>query len=339
MNNTGIIVTLAYPETIVKTSEEWYSPYLRFIGIGTKNYVRAGHAALVLIKKETGELNYYDFGRYITETPYGRVRSKMRDRELDFPLKAIINHNTITNIEELLLFLANNPQLTHGEGKMIASVCDEINYEVAHEYIHYYKRHGFVTYGAFQKKGSNCARFVTDVLMASTTNSYLKKKLKKSTWFTPSTIGNVTISGKNGQIYEVENDKISPFKSTSRKVTLDCFFDRLKDHAPDLQGNLAPKRVRDVSEHAQWLSGIGSGAWYEITAIPAITYSYRIRRISPSGNVDVDGIFKVNDPDFDIQQPYTFTYGSNCAFCTILQNGKIYGFSFQEDYQLAIAEL
>ena len=36
--------------------------------------LRAGHAALVLIDKEKGDLEYHDFGRYITSEPNGRVR-------------------------------------------------------------------------------------------------------------------------------------------------------------------------------------------------------------------------------------------------------------------------
>lgn len=337
MSNTGIILTLAYPETIVKTSQEWYSPYLRFIGIGKKNYVRAGHAALVLIDKKTGTLDYYDFGRYVTQLAYGRVRSKQFDRELDFPLKAIIKNHEIVNLNELLHFLANHPELTHGEGKMIASVCNEIDYKAARNYINYYARQGFVKYAAFKKEGSNCARFVTDVLISSTTNNRLKKKLKKSTWFTPSTIGNVTISGKNGEIYEVANNTICLFNSTSRKITLTCFLDRLKNHQPNQKGTLSPKYVSNVSENAQWLSGIGSGAWFDIEQLPTQAYCYRIRRVSPNGHVDVDGIFKVHNPLFDLQQPYQFIHNSNCAFVTILQNEQVFYFSFQEDYSVALS--
>ena len=88
MNNTGIILTLAYPETIVTVSEEWFSPFLRYLGVGKKNYLRAGHAALVLINKETGILEYYDFGRCITPQPNGRVRGRYTDNELHIPLIA-----------------------------------------------------------------------------------------------------------------------------------------------------------------------------------------------------------------------------------------------------------
>jgi len=56
MSSNGIILTLAYPETIVMVSKEWFSPFLRFLGIGKKNYLKAGHAAFVLINKKTGDL-------------------------------------------------------------------------------------------------------------------------------------------------------------------------------------------------------------------------------------------------------------------------------------------
>ena len=60
MSSSGIILTLAYPDTIVMVSEEWFSPFLKFIGIGKKNYVKAGHAALVLIHKKTGDLECHE---------------------------------------------------------------------------------------------------------------------------------------------------------------------------------------------------------------------------------------------------------------------------------------
>ena len=336
MNNSGIILALAYPDTIVRTAEEWYSPFMRFIGIGKKNYIRAGHAALVLIEKSTGNIAYHDYGRYVTKLSYGRVRSKVRDRELDFPLKAVMHNGEIINLDELLKFLANNPKLTHGEGKMIASVCDQIDFEKARNYIDYCLRHGSTTYAAFLKNASNCARFVTDTLIESITNPKIKNRLKKSTWFTPSTIGNVVLASTTKHVYEVVGEHVNVFNSTSRKITIRSFLDRLKDHKPTLIGATEPKHTHNISENAQWLSGVGAGAWFEIEELPAITYCYRIRRISSYGNVDVDGIFKVNHPAFDLQQPYEFIYDSNCSYCNILQNDIVYYFSFQEDYTLAI---
>jgi len=50
--NDAFVITMAYPVTIVSHAEEWYSKFLRFVFIGNKKHVRAGHAALVLIHKK-----------------------------------------------------------------------------------------------------------------------------------------------------------------------------------------------------------------------------------------------------------------------------------------------
>ncbi|WP_046757142.1 DUF6695 family protein [Kordia jejudonensis] len=336
MSNTGTILTLAYPDTIVMTAEEWYSPYLRFIGIGTKKYVRAGHAALVLIDHKTGTLSYHDFGRYITREPHGRVRGKQRDRELDFPLKANLIDGKITNLDEILHFLATNPKLTHGDGKLLASICDRVNYEKATAHIAEMQRYGSIYYAAFKKGSCNCARFVTGTLIASLTDNRVRKALKKSTWFTPSTVGNVVLANTQTAIYEVTENGVTLFTSTSQKETIRCFLDRLQGYVPDFVGTLEPKHVQGIADNAQWLPGIACGTWFELHPLPATSFSYRIRRISPYGNVDVDGVFKVNDPTFDIQKPYQFIHNSNCLYCNIKQDDKIYYFSFENDYLLAI---
>lgn len=51
------MLVLAYPETVVRVSDEWFCPLLPYVGIGSKNFVRAGHAALVLIEKPPELLN------------------------------------------------------------------------------------------------------------------------------------------------------------------------------------------------------------------------------------------------------------------------------------------
>ncbi|MCB0383253.1 MAG: hypothetical protein KDD05_08135, partial [Psychroserpens sp.] len=188
--NDGIILTLAYPETIVSHAEEWYSPFLRFLFVGSKKHVRAGHAALVLIEKSTGILEYHDFGRYITSSPNGRVRGRETDFELNFSIVAELENDTIKNLEEILKFFATHPKLTHGDGHLYASVCNAIDYKKARRHITAQQNIGFIRYAAFIKDACNCARFVTDSLIASVTNPKIKSALLKSKNFTPSTIGN-----------------------------------------------------------------------------------------------------------------------------------------------------
>jgi len=326
MNNTGIILTLAYPDTIVMVSEEWFSPYLRFLGVGKKNYLRAGHAALVLINKQTGILEYHDFGRYITPEPNGRVRGSDTDNELHFPLKAEIENDTITNLDAILKFLSTHPKLTHGDGKLVASVCNSIDYQKARTHITKMQNKHFIRYAAFIKEACNCARFVTDTLIASVTDFKIKKALENSKWFTPSTVGNVLLADTENHVFEVsETGEISKFKGSQKSENIRCFLDKLKDHKVNLVGTQQPKPVDGLHENAQWLSGIAAGAWFELHDLNSKT-EYRFRRISPYGNVDCDAVFKVEDQVFDYHLEYQFVHYSNCKFFNVEQNGRVFRF-------------
>ncbi|WP_111308571.1 DUF6695 family protein [Confluentibacter sediminis] len=326
MTNTGIILTLAYPETIVMVSKEWFSPFLRFFGVGKKNYLRAGHAALVLINKETGVLEYHDFGRYITPEPHGRVRGKDTDNELDFPLKAKIKEGRIENLNEMLEFLGTHPELTHGDGKLVASVCNVIDYKKARAHITTMQEKHFIRYAAFIKEACNCARFVTDTLMASVTDNKIKKKLKKANWFTPSTVGNVLLANTDNHVFEVsETGVISKYTGSQKSENIRCFLDKLENHQPNFIGTLMPKPIDDLHEKAQWLSGIAAGAWFELHKTTN-DFHYRFRRLSPHGHIDVDAEYVVDNNLFNYHKPFEFVQYSNCKFFHVKQNETVFRF-------------
>lgn len=331
MNNTGVILTLAYPETIVLHSEEWYSPFLKYIGIGNKSHVRAGHAALVLINQETGELEYHDFGRYITPKPNGRVRGKDTDCELDFPLVAKISGDSIVNLNEILEFLATHPKLTHGDGTLYASVCNAVDYKAARDYITKMQDKHFIRYAAFVSNACNCARFVTDTLIVSVTDFKVKKRLINSKWFTPSTVGNVVIAATDKLVYKVsEIGEISEFSGSVGQINRACFLDRLKAHKPNDIGTILPRQNEEIHESAQWLSGIAAGAWFELY-ITKSDKEFRYRRIAPNGRIDVDGIYRLeNDYEFNFYENFEFIHYSNCKFFHIKQNEKIFRYYLKE---------
>jgi hypothetical protein len=326
MSNTGIILTLAYPETVVMVSEEWFSPYLRFLGVGKKNYLRAGHAALVLIDKATGVLEYHDFGRYITPEPTGRVRGRDTDNELHFPLQAEIKNDKIKNLDAILEYLGTHPKITHGDGKLVASVCNTVNYNNARIHITSIQEKHFIRYAAFVKEACNCARFVTDTLIASVTDAKIKKKLQHSKWFTPSTVGNVLLADTENYPYQVsEMGEITKFTGSQQSENLRCFLDRLKNHEVNLIGTQQPKPVDDLHENAQWLSGIAAGAWFELYKTEQ-DVEYYFRRVSPYGNVDIHDVFIVDNAAFNYDLGFEFIHYSNCKFFHVKQNERIYRF-------------
>ncbi|WP_274475314.1 DUF6695 family protein [Mangrovimonas aestuarii] len=327
MENSGLMIVMSYPETVVMVADEWYSSYLKYFGIGKKDYVRAGHAALVLIDKSTGELEYHDFGRYITPEPFGRVRGKDTDCELDFPLKAELNGDEIVNLTKLLVFLATHPKLTHGDGRLIATVCTAIDYREARKHITDQQHKHFIRYAAFIKDASNCARFVTRALIASVTDEKIKRKLIASTRFTPSTVGNVLNSCTGNPIYEVSPlGEISELNQSLFTINRLCFLDKLEDYVPALIGTMYPKRVDSLHPHAQWLSGIAAGAWYELYETD-MEMEYLFRRVSPHGNVDVHDRYLVENDLFDYSKKYDFIQYSNCSFFHILQGDVVYRFN------------
>jgi hypothetical protein len=110
------------------------------------------------------------------------------------------------------------------------------------------------------------------------------------------------------------------------------FLDILKGYNPSLVGTLEPKHNDVKSDHAQWLSGIAAGAWFEIHNLNHQT-EFRFRRISPYGHIDCDGIYKADSELFNISMDYEFIHYSNCQFFHIKQNNETYRFKFQENFE------
>ena len=313
--HTGKIIVLAYPDTFVSVSDEWQCKFLPLIGLGTREYIKAGHAAMILIENETGNASYYDFGRYVTPTGFGRVRGAKTDAELEIPFGAKFSaDNSLENLEEFLLWLDSNPQKTHGEGRLIASVCALVNFEVAEKHIQKLQQKGSVRYGAFIRTESNCSRFVTDTILAATKEKGIRKALKFNKLFTPSTVGNVEKAATTAVVFEVLNGLISEFNSTAFKENIKNYFH--KDRPQQVANNLPV-----LPEKAQKLSGVGANAWFELLSEKLPPNHFRIKRYNDLHLVDFDGIYSTSET-FDAAVPFSFTYDSNCEYCHILQLDK-----------------
>ena len=327
MKTTGKIIVLANPDTFVTVSDEWICKFLPLVGLGTREYIKAGHAALVLIENETCEARYFDFGRYVTPKGYGRVRGANTDAELALPMKAVIGkNNLLLNTDEFLLWLDANPQKTHGEGRLLASVCEAVDFELAEKFILNLQQKGSVRYGAFGFTESNCSRFVTDTLLAATYEKEVKKALKFNKLFTPSTIGNVEKAASSAQVFEVQNGEISLFNSTAFKENLKNYFHKKR---PASEAGSLPK----LPENAQKLAGTGSNAWFELITESLPENHFRIKRYNDLHELDYDGIYSVSEP-FEPLKHYRFTYDSHCEYCHILQNGKKIKFAKVMSYAL-----
>tara|TARA_B110000090_G_scaffold86518_1_gene98371 strand:- start:8330 stop:9328 length:999 start_codon:yes stop_codon:yes gene_type:complete len=324
--SNGIIIIIAYPDTVVRPAEmDALSKFLPYLGIGTKNGIQAGHAALLLIKKGEPEINYFDFGRYITTNQNGRVRSKETDFELHIPILAKFKNASLSNLDEILVWLERHPEKTHGEGRLVASINENIDYGKALAFINTLLNKKEILYGAFIKNGSNCARFVTDTLRASSLQKKIKTKLKISYLCTPSPIGNV-LKGKTAKdIYQVSKSQINLYTNRSiLKEYKNCFFNKF-DTPLNIIGTEIPKKALFFPKKATWLGGSGSGAWFAIDR-KVNTNTYIISRYTYAGKKDFDGIFKVSGNSFDMSLNYQFIHPTNCLEAFIVQNKKKFTF-------------
>ena len=168
MSNTATIIALAWPDTKVIHEGKWYDEPMRWVGaINKDGYYNAGHAAFLLINNATGDIQYFDYGRYQTPMKYGRVRSKLTDPDIEMKHQAIINEGSILNLEEILLERFNNSSC-HGDGRLTASIVKNVDYEKALQKVIQMQERESIYYGPFEFTGTTCSRLVAQTVLVST---------------------------------------------------------------------------------------------------------------------------------------------------------------------------
>jgi len=180
---------------------------MHWLGFIKDDHYLVGHAAFLLINHTSGEVKYFDFGRYHTPVKHGRVRDEITDWELHIAESAIIRNGEILNLKDILIKLSNYKP-THGDGRMTASLIRTIDYDNAYSRAKYYQSHESLPYGPFQFRGSNCSRFVGQVVVASNPGLLTKLML----WF-PYTISatprsNNKVLNEYAYYYEVNNGQV-----------------------------------------------------------------------------------------------------------------------------------
>ncbi|MBI1268552.1 MAG: hypothetical protein GC193_14100 [Cryomorphaceae bacterium] len=203
---------LAWPETKCKQAGGWYDSLMRIMRLNEEGYYRVGHAAVVLINKDNGACRYFDFGRYHSPKGFGRVRSDYTDHELKLETSVrFASDHEPKNIAELLSELQNK-KACHGDGKLYAGII-EVNFDLAEQRAKNMQEKIFIQYGPFVRSGSNCSRFVRQVVLAGAVPGICKIGLKYPMMITPTPRWNVRMG--EGQLerllkqYEDENLKLA----------------------------------------------------------------------------------------------------------------------------------
>tara|TARA_X000001036_G_scaffold382923_1_gene375920 strand:+ start:250 stop:900 length:651 start_codon:yes stop_codon:yes gene_type:complete len=203
------IITLAWPEGMVKAAGAWYDKIL-----SKKGKYRAGHSAIVLINSEKQKSHYFDFGRYHTPKGYGRVRDMETDPDLAV-IDPIIEEGKIINMQDILIQLSEIKAIK-AEGKMYASLISKVSFEKGFAKAKKIQKKEMLAYGPFVINGTNCSRFVSKIIKSSEPSWLKVLRLKYPFCISPSPKRNVCIS--NHHYYVVENKNCIKVKKNKLKA-------------------------------------------------------------------------------------------------------------------------
>jgi len=266
-----LAIALAWPQQTARGDEKWMR-FLKGLKIIEDLNFRVGHAAILLLQRKTGRVVYYDFGRYICPRGMGRARSIDFDPNLVLRTTAIWRDGKLDNLQSILEELHDIRQYTHGEGVIYAGIAEGISFEKGCEYADSVVNQGFIPYGAFALNNNNCSRYVAQIMGKAMSNvDSRRRRLLFPNTIKPSPISNVVYANEKNEVYIYENDKLSSVFLKPRKA-LSFLVKQLvqsfrKDNANTIAEDhvvgelLEPERPSCLPGDAQWLGGIGEGAW------------------------------------------------------------------------------
>lgn len=212
MVKDATIIALAWPDTKVIQEGKWYDVPMSWIGVLKDGYYLAGHAALLLVNHNNNDVHYFDFGRYHTPLKYGRVRSKLTDPDIEVKIKAQVEKGEILNLDQILLDRYGNKSC-HGVGRLNASIVKGINFENAYKKVIEMQNREAIYYGPLEWSGTNCSRFVVQVVLSSS-KSWLTKLLIRIPYTVSATPrSNVKVLNDLPYYYEVIDGEIYKRKS------------------------------------------------------------------------------------------------------------------------------
>ena len=314
-----VALVIAWPDQTARGDEAWMAFFKRLGVVKNLNF-KVGHAAIVLIQKQTGRCTYYDFGRYITPRGYGRARSALFDPRLQLDTHARFDENgQWLNTIELLHELDARSTATHGGGRLFFSVSPALNFVKASAFAQSLVDKGPILYGAVAPENNSCSRYVAQILLAGwDPKDPRRKDLSYPESFKPSPMSNVVNGTKDRMVYcwhegNLTNQYMNRWGSLRFQIdllTINLYTKKAANLPSDLtNGHIdTPARPSGIPLDASWLGGLGEGAWFALTPEDSVLQHYRMYRFDTEGNEDYQQVFRVVEGQFNTDLPWEWTY-------------------------------
>lgn len=332
MSYLDTAIVIAWPQCTARADES-LAIFLRKAGLVKNLNFRVGHAAICLINPQTNEVLYYDFGRYITPRGYGRARSKYTDPQLALEIKAEFNdERDLLNVADIAAELDSKSKFTHGIGPLVFSVSKTINFIKAKAYADDMVMKGYFEYNGLYKSASNCARYVTETMKAANEDGTVGTKLKYPLTVRPTPLFNVVAAKTQDTIYSFEGGTLQFLEKTRRHSISDLSagllenaFTKYSDTRPDdsIHGDIEePERPETLPLTAQWLGGLGEGAWFDISQVDG--HTFKGKKFDKTGQLEHEALYSNNE--VEVPANPKVTYASHYGFFSIEHDEVVHRF-------------
>lgn len=323
-----IALILTWPDATIRGDERWMM-FFKKIGIVKNLNFKVGHTGILIINRKTGEMLFYDFGRYITPRGYGRARSKFSDPRLDISIKAKFDNKRITNLEEIMEQLEAMKPAMNGEGVLYFSIARDINFKLAKAFGDDCVYQGSYPYGAVARNNNNCSRFIVRMLTHSSKRYKWTHSINFPETIKASPISNIVNVARERIIYSyIKEDGLKRFKM-NRLQSLIFLLKNLGDNIILKRATLLPDdeivgfmdfsaKPPAVPHDAQYLGGVGEGAWFSVS--PACSNKYIIKRFTSKGELEYVVLGETIEW-INLSRPFEISYDSNLLFTHIKQDG------------------
>ena len=267
---------------------------------------------MVLAKVDSELFEYFDFGRYISPIGIARARGANNDKDVTIEIKAKWQNGKLANIEELLSYLYERPELTRGEGDLYASITQNINYQRVKDYVDFIQEHGMMPYGPFIENGTNCSRFVTDAVVNGTLDKEVAERMDKIYRITPAVLNGVDAANTSDHYYVASADGVRKESENLHDIQYAFLHDkglRYENLIDTQKGKLEKPDTPAPVDGLKWLGGVGYGVWFGIKPTEQNDI-FSVEQYSAEGKLIFKAPFKTNEK-IDLDKDFSYGYPSH----------------------------
>jgi hypothetical protein len=166
-------IVIAFPEIpiAIPTNPSIWNFFAHLFDMDKDDHLMVGHAGIILVEGETGNLKYFDFGRYdqreseLGPRPenFGVTRSPETVKLMDLDIKAEISDGIINNLDEILIHVAIKPCFKD-YGRLEGAVYYDLDLKKMESFARAIEDDGYVKYGCPAQQ--YCSRFSRQIIRA-----------------------------------------------------------------------------------------------------------------------------------------------------------------------------